>query len=59
MVFDKSRMKHAEMAAHSSARSGGDRRVLDRPLAGVLQMIATATVLTPLSSDRWMTTQQG
>jgi hypothetical protein len=38
-------MKHAEMAAHSSGRSGGDSRVLDDPLIGVLQIIATATVL--------------
>jgi hypothetical protein len=36
-------MKHAEMAAHSSGRSGGDRRVLHIPVIGVLQTIGTAT----------------
>jgi hypothetical protein len=38
-------MKHAEMAAHSSGRSGGESLVFECPLIGVLQMIATATVL--------------
>ena len=39
-------MKQAESAAHSSGRKGGDSLVLDRPLIGVLHMMATATVLT-------------
>jgi hypothetical protein len=39
-------MKQAEIAAHSSGRNGGDSRVFDAPLIGVLQTIATATVLT-------------
>src|SRR5215813_12086371 len=43
MVAERSRMKHAEMAAHSSERSGGDRRVLQSPVIGVLQTMATAT----------------
>jgi hypothetical protein len=38
-------MKQAEIAAHSSGRKGGESRVFDAPLIGVLQMIATATVL--------------
>ncbi|HET7381723.1 MAG TPA: hypothetical protein VFJ59_03950 [Pseudolabrys sp.] len=41
-------MKQAEIAAHSSGRKGGDSRVFDVPLIGVLQMIATATVLKAL-----------
>src|SRR5215510_8883370 len=43
MVAKRSRMKQAEMAAHSSGRSGGDRRVLQSPVIGVLQTMATAT----------------
>jgi hypothetical protein len=42
IVRDKSRMKQAEIAAHSLGWSGGDKRVFDCPGAGVLQMIATA-----------------
>ena len=38
-------MKHAEIAAHSSGRKGGDRRVFDKPLFGVLQQMASAIVL--------------
>ena len=38
-------MKQAESAAHSSGRSGGERRVLESPGAGVLQNIPIATVL--------------
>ena len=38
-------MKQADSAAHSSGRSGGDRRVFDCPAMGALQTIATATVL--------------
>ena len=38
-------MKQAESAAHSSGRSGGERRVLENPGAGVLQKIPIATVL--------------
>lgn len=45
MVSDRSRMKHADIAAHSSGRKGGDSRVFEAPLTGVLHMIATATVL--------------
>lgn len=37
-------MKQPEIAAHSSARSGGESRVLDAPGIGVLHMIAKATV---------------
>jgi hypothetical protein len=44
-VFDKSLMKQADSAAHSSGRSGGDKRVFDCPAIGALQTIATATVL--------------
>jgi len=44
MVRDRSRMKQADKAAHSSGLSGGDNRVLDFPAIGVLQIIATATV---------------
>jgi hypothetical protein len=44
MVRDKSWMKQDEIDAHSSGRSGGDRRVFDFPGAGVLQTMATATV---------------
>src|SRR5205085_10116629 len=36
-------MKQAESPAHSSGRSGGDRRVFDRPAAGVLQKMPIAT----------------
>ena len=43
MVRGRSRMKQADSAAHSSGRSGGDSRVLDRPAAGVLQKMPTAT----------------
>jgi hypothetical protein len=46
MVAARSRMKQAESAAHSSGRSGGDRRVLEYPAAGVLQNIPMATVCT-------------
>ena len=45
MVRDRSWIKQDEIDAHSSGRSGGDSRVFDFPGAGVLQMIATATVL--------------
>ena len=38
-------MKQAEIAAHSSGRNGGDSRVFDAPLIGVLQVMASATVL--------------
>ena len=45
MVRARSRMKHAERALQSSGRRGGDRRVLEKPAAGVLQKIPTATEL--------------
>jgi len=35
-------MKQLEIAAHSSGRSGGDRRVFDVPAAGVLHTMAMA-----------------
>jgi hypothetical protein len=38
-------MTQADSAAHASGRSGGDNRVFDCPAMGVLQTIATATVL--------------
>src|SRR5437588_6453264 len=43
MVAEMSRMKQADSAAHSSGCSGGARRVLDCPAAGVLQNRPTAT----------------
>src|SRR6185437_2509816 len=43
IVADRSRIKQLEIAAHSSGRSGGDKRVFDWPAVGVLQIIATAT----------------
>ena len=42
-------MKHAEMALQSSGRRGGDSRVFEKPAAGVLQKIPTATELMALS----------
>jgi hypothetical protein len=50
IVLARSRMKQAEMALQSSGRSGGDSRVLEKPAAGVLQKIATATEPMGLSS---------
>jgi hypothetical protein len=44
-------MKQAEIAAHSYGRRGGDKRVFDKPAAGVLQMIATATVFKTIPSS--------
>src|SRR5262245_32154633 len=43
MVAERSRMKLADRPAHSSGRNGGDRRVLECPGSGVLQMMPTAT----------------
>src|SRR5262245_2567228 len=45
MVRARSRMKQAEMALHSSGRSSGDSLVLEKPAAGVLQKMPTATEL--------------
>jgi hypothetical protein len=39
-------MKQAESAAHSSGRSGGDRRVFECPGIGVLQKMPIAMVCT-------------
>src|SRR6185295_18177636 len=36
-------MKQADSTLHCSGRRGGDNLVLDKPAAGVLQKIATAT----------------
>jgi hypothetical protein len=52
MVRATSLMKQAEIAAHSSGRNGGDRRVFDCPAAGVLQTTATATVRKPSAPDQ-------
>src|SRR5262245_18613454 len=49
MVAATSRMKQADSAAASSAERGGDSRVFDWPACGVLQTMATATVLTAIS----------
>src|SRR5262245_20890855 len=43
MVAARSRMKHADSAAHSSGRKGGDSRVFEKPAMGVLQMMPMAT----------------
>ncbi len=55
-------MKQAEIAAHSSGCNGGESRVFEAPLIGVLQAMASAIVLnamvpgvfslTPLSIQR-------
>ena len=46
MVAVRSRIKQAEIAAHSSGRNGGESRVFERPGAGVLQKMPIATVCT-------------
>ena len=45
-------MKQAEIAAQSSGAKGGDSRVFEAPLFGVLAVMAMATVLKASFPDR-------
>src|SRR5262245_14498604 len=49
MVAARSRIKHADSAAHSSGRNGGDSRVFESPAIGVLHTMPIATDCTQTS----------